>query len=400
MDGEARSLLRAAPLLVALLVIVETLGLLGSSSFPALLPDFAALWSLTNTDAGWINGIFFAGYVIAVPVLVGSTDRIDPRRILLISLALGAAATLGFALFAQGFWTALLFRALSGVSTAGIYMPGLKLLTDRVAGLRQPRYVAIYTAGYSLSTALSFALTGILAQVLGWRGAFGFAALGAGLAHALVIFLVAPAALQTTVATRLDFRAVWGNRAARGFILAYTGHSWEIFAFRSWIVAYLTYVGMDQSGAGLAKAGWLSAVIVIAGMATSIWGAELAARSDRRRFIGRIMLVSFAMALTIGLSSVLPLVVVVPLCMLYSMAIMADSGALTGGAVLAALPEQRGATLAVHTILSFSAGFLAPLAVGAALDLAGGAGHYGAWLLAFIVMGAGPGLARLALRQT
>ena len=68
------------------------------------------------------------------------------------------------------------------------------------------------------------------------------------------------------------------------------------------------------------------------------------------------------------------------LCLLYHMAVMGDSAALTGGAVAAAAPGQRGATLAVHAVLGFGSGFVGPLAVGLVLDLAGGEGSRLAWL--------------------
>ena len=58
----------------------SVLGMLGSSSFSALVPEFQREWGLSNTDAGWINGIFYGGYVLAVPLLVGSTDRIGSGR--------------------------------------------------------------------------------------------------------------------------------------------------------------------------------------------------------------------------------------------------------------------------------------------------------------------------------
>ena len=149
--------------------------MLGFSSFAALLPEFQRDWGLSNTDAGWISGIFYGGYVAAVPVLVGSTDKVDPRRIYLFSFLIASAASVGFALAAQGFWSALFWRAIAGVGLAGGYMPGLKLLTDRVGGSRQSRYVAFYTGGFSLGTAFSFAFTGEAAAWLGWRGAFAAA---------------------------------------------------------------------------------------------------------------------------------------------------------------------------------------------------------------------------------
>src|SRR5579863_2187212 len=82
--GSTHSLLRTPAALVTLLCVTSVLGMLGFASFSALLPEFQRAWGLNNTEAGWISGIFYAGYVAGVPLLVGSTDRIDPRRIYLL----------------------------------------------------------------------------------------------------------------------------------------------------------------------------------------------------------------------------------------------------------------------------------------------------------------------------
>src|SRR5258708_3915601 len=235
--SEAAPLLRSPGALVAVLCITSVLGMLGFSSFPALLPEFQRDWGLSNTEAGWISGIFYACYVVAVPLLVGSTDRVDPRRIYLLPFLISAAAALGYALLADGFWSALSFRALAGVGLAGGYMPGLKLLTDRVGGPRRSRYVAFYTAGFSLGTAFSFAFTGEAAAWLGWRGAFAAAALGGLVAFVLVPLLLRPATAaemgEAQARHTLHFRPVVGNRAPMAFIPGYTGHTSELFAPRS-----------------------------------------------------------------------------------------------------------------------------------------------------------------------
>jgi len=402
--SEASPLLRSPGALVAVLCVTSVLGMLGFSSFSALLPAFQRDWGLSNTDAGWISGIFYAGYVAAVPLLVGSTDRVDPRRIYLVSFLISAAAAFGYALFADGFWSALSFRALAGVGLAGGYMPGLKLLTDRVGGPRQSRYVAFYTAGFSLGTAFSFAFTGEVAAWLGWRAAFAAAALGAMLGLVLVLLLLRPATVaemgEAEARHTLDFRPVLRNRAAMAFILGYTGHTWELFALRSWLVAFLVQAAaLAGESADIAQASWLSMVIVLVSAAASIYGAELATRSDRRRVIGRIMMLSVVMAALTGLSAGQPIYLVAALCFLYHMVIMGDSAALTGGAVATSAPGQRGATLAVHSILGFTGAFLGPLAVGAVLDLAGGETSRLAWGLAFLTMGAGSAAALAAIRR-
>jgi len=85
-------------------------------TFAATLPEIAVAWSLDASESGWIGGIYFAGYAIAVPFLASATDRMDGRRLYVGSALLGAAATLGFAAFAQGFGLALILRFLGGVA--------------------------------------------------------------------------------------------------------------------------------------------------------------------------------------------------------------------------------------------------------------------------------------------
>jgi MFS family permease len=389
--------------LVALLTAASILGMLGSSGFSALLPEFQALWSLSNTEAGWISGIFFGGYVLGVPLLVGVTDRVDSRGIYLLSLAITAVASLAYAIFADGFWSAVILRALAGLGLAGTYMPGLKLMTDRLGEHpRLGRYVAYYTTGFSLGTALSFPFTAEVAAWLGWRAAFVGSAVGALLALLLALAWVRPAALvlPATIHHPLDFGPVFRNRAAMAFVWGYAGHLWELFALRSWLVAFLIHVQSAHGQAGgLAGVNWITTGIVMVSTLSSIYGAEAASRSDRRRVIGRVMVLSMIAAAATGFSAPLPLVAVALLAGLYHMIVMADSAALTGGAVAASRPGQRGATLAVHTIMGFAGGFAGPLAVGVVLDLAGGMVSNLAWGLAFLTMGAGSGAALIAIRK-
>lgn len=49
------------------------------ATFAAVMPEITADWSLTASEAGWIGGIYFAGYTASVSVLWGATDGIDGR---------------------------------------------------------------------------------------------------------------------------------------------------------------------------------------------------------------------------------------------------------------------------------------------------------------------------------
>src|SRR4051794_11285312 len=97
----------------------------------AVLPEITAAWGLNGSEAGWIGGIYFAGYAAAVPVLASLTDRVDGRWIFLGCTLVGAAVSVAFAGCADDVWSALALRFVGGAALGGVHMPGLKLLAER-----------------------------------------------------------------------------------------------------------------------------------------------------------------------------------------------------------------------------------------------------------------------------
>lgn len=387
--------------LIVAMCLAEIVGMTGFASFPALLPTFLAEWQLTNTEAGWISGVYYAGYMAAVPILVGLTDRVDPRRVYLLATLVTAAAGFGFALFAEGFGSALALRALAGAGLAGTYMPGLKALTDRVEERLEARAVAFYTASFGIGSSLSFLLAGEIATAMGWRWAFALAALGPAVAFPIV-YVMLPTAPPGPPPDRrlLDFRPVFRNRRAIGYVLAYAAHNWELFGFRSWVVAFLVF-SQSLQPASATGAGWsatvLAALFNLIGWPSSVLGNEAAQRFGRRRAVIAFMSISALVASLIGFAAPLPFVIVVALFFAYGVTVTWDSSSITAGVVAAAANDERGATMAVHSLVGFAGAFTGPLVFGVVLDLAGGGTSLLAWGLGFAVLGAGVVLGPVAV---
>lgn len=383
-----------------LLCLAEVLGLSGLATFSALLPSFLDLWTLSHTRAGWLSAIYYGAYVVAVPILATLTDRRDARTILLFGLGLGAAAAVGFAELAAGFWSALGLRFLAGISLAGIYMPGLKLLSDHTEGPLQSRYVSFYTASFSIGTSLSYLLAGEIHVRFGWRWAFAVAGVLTLLGWVLVWLKapagkIAPAEQRQRVLTGLA--TVFRTRAAMAYILGYSAHMWELFSMRSWIVAFLAYSRSLQSPEVLAMSPTrVAAFINLIGVPASIGGNELCRRFGRVKTLLAIMGLSALVSVGVGFSASLPYGLVVVLTLVYGVVVLADSASLTAGAIANAPAEARGTTLAVHSTLGFGAAFLGPLATGLVLDLLQANASI-AWAGAFICMGAGVALGPLVL---
>ncbi len=363
------------------------------SAYPALLPEIRDAWSLSNAAAGFVSGTFFAGYMGGVLVLTTLTDRVDARRVYVGSAMLSAGAALGFAVFASGLGSALVWQALAGVGLAGTYMPGVKLLADRTAGRGQSRAIAFYTSSFGIGASASLWLAGALAAWRGWRWAFALAAAGPAAASLLVLVTVRPTSLPaagphpTTDVGRL--RRAIRNPRARRFMWAYAAHCWELFGFRSWLVAFFTFAASrPRLGTSLVAPATAAAAINLIGPVASILGNEAALVVGRERWIARAMVASSALACLVGFASRLPWLVMVGAAAVYFLAVMADSATLTAGVVAAADPADRGATMAVYSLAGFAAASVAPVVYGAVLDLAGGAANELAWVLAFASLAA------------
>jgi len=365
--------------------------MLGVFTFPSLMPEFIATWQLSNTEAGWIAGILLGGYALSVPVLVSLTDRIDARWIYCGGAALTAVSLLGFAYLASGFWSALLLRMLAGLGLAATYMPGLRVLVDRYEGVKQARAVAFYTASFSLGTAVSFYYSGEVGALLGWPQAHVIAGVGAVGAALLVIIAMRPVAPQQpdVVTKLLDFRPIFRNKEVMGYVLAYCVHSWELFAMRSWLVAFLAFSLTLQGGStdGLMAPTIVATLSAFVAMLTSIGGNELADRFGRRRMVTVYLISAGLLALVIGFLAALSYWIVVILVILYAGLIQLDSAALTAGAVMAAEKGRRGTTLGLHALIGFGGGAIGPLVVGMVLDLSGGGESVTSWGYAFASMG-------------
>jgi MFS family permease len=382
-------------MLILAMCVAETLGMATFATFPALLPTFREEWDLSNTEAGWIGGVYFAGYLLSVPVLVSLTDRVDPRRIYLVAMALSCASALGFAIAADGVASASLWRFLQGVGLAGTYMPGLKALTDALPDKAQSRAVAFYTSSFGVGSSLSFVIAGELATAFDWRWAFILSAIGPALAIVFAFWFLRPKppAAEAMPATRLlDFRPVFANRRALAFTLGYAVHNWELFGYRTWIVAFFVFA-QSQQPAGAIGLAWsattLAALVNLIGLPASVLGNELAHRLGRRQVLIGVMAASAVAGTAFGFSgATLPFVAVVFLAFVYGWTVIGDSATLTAGVVAAADPRYRGATMAMHSMIGFVGSFLGPLAFGAVLDVGGGEQSGMAWGIAFASLSA------------
>jgi MFS family permease len=383
---------------IALMSFALIANLAPLATVAAVLPEITVAWRLSGSEAGWIGGIYFAGYAAAVPVLASLTDRIDGRWIFLGCTLVGAAASIAFASCADGLWAALVLRFVGGAALGGVHMPGLKLLAEHTAGRGRVRGSAIYASSYALGSAGSFFIAGAIDPVLGWRGAFVASGLVPLFAVAAVALLPPRSEMAPVAPVAFELRPLFRNRPLMAYVVGFAGNIWEVSTVRAWFVAYLAWsLALPGNALSVPSPAVISGLASLAGFPISIAVAEAALRWGPRAIV-TTCLVSIAVLLGLagstGGSSLLSL----PLLVIAQVASLADASALASGAVIAADPARRGAALALYAFTGYLAAFAGPVAVGIALDLFGGAAAPGGWSAAFATMALGSVVTACAMR--
>lgn len=369
------------------------------SMFLAVQPLLQEEWQLSNTESGWISSAYFAGYMAAVPLLSSLTDRIDARTVWLGACALGGASALGFALAANGVGTAAALQALAGAGLAGTYMPGLKVIADRLP--HTSRHVAFYTTSFTGGASLSFWLIGVLAARLPWQTAALIAAAGPIAGCLLVGTLLRPVVIATgshsTTATHV--RAVFQSRDTIRYVVGYTVHAWELFALRAWLVPFVMFAAALRGSPAPVSPTTLAAIVSLIGIPASIGGAELMARVEPRRLIVGVMMLSIVFSLLVVPAALTAWPLLIAAVCLYNVFISADSAALTSGVLRVAPIASRGTAMAVYSTLGFAGASAGAFAVGVVLDLLGGQSVL-SWTAAFALMGAPNAIGALVLARS
>jgi predicted MFS family arabinose efflux permease len=356
---------------------------------PAIMAQhLMPLWHLSAAQAGVMASAYALGYMLAVPALTALTDRRDARGILLAGSVVSGLGTISFGLFADGLLSASVFWAVAGAGFGGAYMPGLKALTDRLPPGDISRSVTLYTSSFSVGVGLSFLISQLIADSYGWRAAFVVTGV-APLAMVVVCLMLPPFKPTPSPGHPFDFRPVFRNRTALGYIFGYGAHCFELYAMRTWIVAFWTFVAARQNGDVLLGPIAVSVLVTVLSLPASVLGNEASIRFGRHKAITVIMLASAAVGLAIGFSAGLSPLILLPLVLLYGLTVPGDSGSLTAGMSQSAIPANRGATMALHSTVGFATSALGAWGIGVALDAAGGPATASAWLAAFALMAAG-----------
>lgn len=363
------------------MLLAQVVSIVGFATYPSALVQIKQEWALSNFQAGTIASSFFLGYVAVVSMATSLTDRIDARRIYILGAFASSLGSACMAFLANSFSGALISVMLTGAGVSATYMPGLKILSDRVERGQLTRHISFYTAFFGVGTALSYFSSGLMIELYGWRSAFMVAAIGPLLAGTIVCFVLKALPndlgwldLKLSLSDVFPvkrWKQVMKTQDAFSYMLGYAVHSLELFATRSWMVTYFIFCAKNsgQDHFFPVAASLLVAIINLAGVPASIIGNEIALKIGRRQWITTTMLVSAGLGFLAGFMPGFPWYIIVLVMLVYNLFVMADSATLTAGLVISVPQEIKGVALGLHSLMGFGGGLLGPALFGAALDV-------------------------------
>lgn len=377
-----------------LMLMAQTCALLGFACYAVVLTSLQDEWQLSNLQSGLIASAFFFGYMLAVPLATALTDRVDARKVYLVGGLSATFGLLGMAFFAFNFWTALIFMAINGAGLAGTYMPGLKILSDRIQTGELTRHIAFYTAFFGIGTGFSYLCSGWILSALGWHYVFSIIALGPFSAFLIVWLLIPPLQHEKwkgPINIRIHdifpvdkWKLVLQDKNASGYIFGYTAHSLELFASRSWIVAFFAFCTVATGETFFLAATTLAGVINFFGVPSSILGNEIALRIGRQKWVCIVMLTSAVMGILLACATGQSWWIIFALATGHAIFIMADSSTLTAGLVISAKENIKGAAMGLHSLMGFGGGLLGPAIFGFVLDVSGSRASQMSWIWAYV----------------
>ncbi len=379
---------RALALTSLAVLLASSTWFSGTAATPALI----SAWNLSEAGAAWLTISVQLGFIAGTLLYaaLNLADLFNARRVFLISAWLGAACNAGFALLSDGLTLALAFRFLTGVTLAGVYPVGMKIVASWFRDGLGWR-LGVMVGALTLGTAAPY-LFQALGAGLPWQGLVLTGSVGAALGGGLIVAAVGDGPYLRGRA-KLDLRvmvAVFRHAPFRYTALGYFGHMWELYAFWSMIALYLGASFAERPGLDAWVPLWAFAAIGV-GVGGCVLGGWMSRTWGERPVALAALLASASLCVLSGWAFDWPPALLVPLVLLWGVFVIADSPQFSALAARHAPPGYTGTALTIQNGIGFAV-------TAVSIQLLPWIAQAVGWQWALVFLAPGPLLGALALR--
>jgi MFS family permease len=357
---------------VATIAIAQLLGTSLWFSANSAAGDLKQAWGATFADIGILTDAVQLGFILATLILAltGLADRFAPSKIFVFSAVLGAVFNGCFAWLATGVASGAIFRFLVGMSLAGIYPIGMKLIVTW-APERTGTAMAYLVAMLTVGTALPHALR-LFGAAWKWQHIILSSSVLA-LAGALLIYTLGDGPYLTLRRKVEGVRAggalsAFASPDFRAAAFGYFGHMWEVYAFWTIVPSLVARTSVsvnvhESSLPGLAFA------IIASGAVGSVLGGRLSQGMGSARVAAVSLALSGLCCLTFALGwRVLSADALLVLFLVWGASVVADSPQFSALSARTCPPDMVGGALAIQISIGFGITMISIAATTALFD--------------------------------
>jgi MFS transporter, YNFM family, putative membrane transport protein len=267
-----------------------------------LLPLFETLFHASKSAVGWTVSASTLGVAIAAPLLGTLTERMNRKRIILISILLLAVPTCAAATSTSLGWL-VFWRLLQGLITPGVFATTIAYITESWPPTAVAPVMSIYVSGTALGGFSGRAVTGVMADHAGWRASFLLLGLMSLAGAALVGWLLPdrPSSHRADIHPPFQqiFMPMLGNLRNPRLLTTYLVGFNVLFSLVG-VFTYITfYLAAPPFSLSTAKLSLLFVVYLVGLVATPLAGALLPRMGLRTGITGSILLSLVGVLLTL-----------------------------------------------------------------------------------------------------
>jgi MFS family permease len=290
-----------------------------------------------------------------------------------------AISSLAFALFADGFWSAMWLLALIGLAQGGTYTPSIMLVSVHSPIGKKSSAIGWAISGMSAGYIISIFLSTIMLDLYSYQAAFIATA-----SFSVVGWVLGVAAVKNTPALPMPvsqkeqvFTARKQHRS-RLLTLGYIGHSWELMGMWAWMPAFLAAtVVLSDDFTAIELGLWTALALHLSGAIASLSSGYAAEHYGIRPVLIFFAALGLACSLGIGwlytaegITRGVSLAMLFAAVAVYGFSSVGDSAVMSSAMAQAVPAQHLGKALGLRSILGMGAGALAPISFGVVLDLA------------------------------
>ncbi|MCE0733137.1 MFS transporter [Halomonas sp. G15] len=372
---------------VATIALAQLLGTSLWFSANSATDDLMRAWQASAADIGWLTSAVQSGFILGTLIMAlgGLADRYRASRIFVCSAIAGALFNAGFVWLSEGLASAMLFRFLVGLSLAGIYPVGMKLIVSW-APERTGQALAQLVAMLTLGTALPHGLREVGAE-LPWQAVI-LASSGLALLGALLILWLGDGPHLPDARQRQASASGAGRRATvldafklprfRAAALGYFGHMWELYAFWTVVPLLVSHSVLAAEYGVLGVSGMAFGIIAVGALGCLVGGLLSRRLGSARVALGALAGSGLCALLFALFWEGLPAPALGLLLLVWGATVIADSPQFSALAAKACPRELVGAALAIQNSIGFA---ITVVSIAATTALFERVGLNAAWLL-------------------